>query len=53
MKTIKIFSLCLTLILALSSCSKNFLDTEMTGGSLSQEQFDEMSGINKASVRGL
>jgi hypothetical protein len=53
MKTIKIFSLCLTLILALSSCSKNFLDTEMTGGSLSQEQFDDMSGINKASVRGL
>ena len=53
MKTIKIFSLCLTLILALSGCSKSFLDTEMTGGTLSQDQFDELSNTNQASVRGL
>jgi hypothetical protein len=53
MKTIKIFSFCLTLILALSSCSKSWLDTEMTGGSLTEEEYNQISGINEASVRGL
>lgn len=53
MKTIKIFSLCLTIILALSSCSKHFLDTEMTGGTLTQDEFENMSGVNQALVRGL
>ena len=53
MKTIKIFSFCLTLILALSSCSKSWLDTEMTGGSITEEEYTEISGINEASVRGL
>jgi hypothetical protein len=53
MKTIKIFSLCLTIILALSSCSKHFLDTEMTGGTLTQDDFENVSGIDQALVRGL
>ena len=53
MKTIKIFSFCLTLVLALSSCSKSWLDTKMTGGSLTEDEYEQVPDINTASVRGL
>lgn len=53
MKTIKIFSFCLTLVLALSSCSKSWLDTKMTGGSLTEDEYTQIPDINTASVRGL
>ena len=53
MKTIKIFSFCLTLVLALSSCSKSWLDTKMTGGTLIEDEYEQVPDINTASVRGL
>ena len=53
MKTIKIFSFCLTLVLALSSCSKSWLDTKMTGGSVTDDEYKDITDVNTASARGL
>ena len=53
MKTIKIFSFCLTLVLALSSCSKSWLDTKMTGSSITEDEYKDLTDVNTASVRGL
>ena len=50
MKSIKILSLVLALVVGLSSCS---LDTEMTGAALTQDQYDKLPGTAEGAVLGL
>ena len=53
MKSIKILSFVLALVLGLSSCSSSWLDTEMTGSALTQDQYDKLPGTADGSVLGL
>ncbi|MBQ8722371.1 MAG: RagB/SusD family nutrient uptake outer membrane protein [Paludibacteraceae bacterium] len=53
MKTIKIFFLGLALVLGLSACSDKFLDTELTGSSITQEELDGLGNTMIERVRGL
>ncbi len=53
MKTIKIFFSALAVAFALTGCSAKWLDTEMTGAALTQDQFDALTGTGEGMVRGL
>lgn len=53
MKTIKIFFLGLALMLGFSACSDKFLDTELTGSSITQEELDGLGNTMVERVRGL
>ena len=55
MKNLKIFSFGLALLMALTGCTSSFLDTEMTGSSLTQEEFESLdpSFTAEAAVVGL
>lgn len=48
MKNLKIFSFGLALLMALTGCSSSFLDTEMTGSSLTQEEFESLDATFSA-----
>ena len=53
MKNLKIFSFGLALLMALTGCSSSFLDTEMTGSSMTQEEYESIDGTFAATVIGL
>ena len=53
MKNLKIFSFGLALLVALTGCSSSFLDTEMTGSSMTQEEYESIDGTFAATVVGL
>ena len=53
MKSIKFLSFVLALVLGLSSCSSSWLDTEMTGSALTQDQYDNLPGTAEGAVLGL
>lgn len=53
MKNLKIFSFGLALLIALTGCSSSFLDTEMTGSSMTQEEYESIDGTFAATVVGL
>lgn len=53
MKSVKIFSVCLAAVLALSSCASSWLDQELTGGSLTQEEYNSMSNVAVGTVKGI
>ena len=53
MKSIKFLFFSLALVMGLSSCSSSWLDTELTGGALSQDQYDKLPGTAEGSVLGL
>lgn len=53
MKTIKILTVCLVAVLGLSSCAKSWLDQELTGGTLTQEEYNTMSNVAVGTVKGL
>ena len=53
MKYIKLFVIGLVVMVGLSACSASWLDNELTGGTLSQEDFDKISSTTEGSVRGL
>lgn len=48
MKNLKIFSFGLALLMALTGCSSSFLDSEMTGSSLTQEEFESLDATFSA-----
>ena len=53
MKSIKILSFVLALVMGLSSCSSSWLDTEMTGSALTQDQYDNLPNTADGAVLGL
>lgn len=53
MKSIKIFSVCLAALLGLSSCASSWLDQELTGGTLTQEEYNSMSNVTVGTVKGI
>ncbi|MBQ0008308.1 MAG: RagB/SusD family nutrient uptake outer membrane protein, partial [bacterium] len=53
MKSIKIFSVCLVALLGLSSCASSWLDQELTGGALTQEEYNSMSNVTVGTVKGI
>ena len=53
MKSIKFLISTLAIIVALSGCSKGWLDTEMTGSVLTQEEYDNLPGTAEGAVLGL
>lgn len=53
MKNLKIFSLGLALVTLLSGCSSSFLDSEMNGASMTQEEYESIDGTFVATVVGL
>lgn len=53
MKTIKILSVCLAVVLGLSSCASSWLDQELTGGTLTQEEYNTMTNGAVGTVNGL
>lgn len=53
MKSIKILSFALALVMGLSSCSSSWLDTQMTGSALTQDQYDNLPSTAEGSVLGL
>ncbi len=53
MKTIKIFSFVSLFAILLSSCAESWLDSEPTGGMLTQDEFDKLPGTIDGQVRGL
>ncbi len=53
MKTIKRLFFALALVLGITSCSSSWLDTELNGSSLSQEEYDKLTDATASSVRGL
>lgn len=53
MKSIKIFFIGLVAVSVLSGCSASWLDNELTGGTISQEEYDKLAGTTEASVYGL
>lgn len=53
MKSIKILSVCLVAVLGMTSCAKSWLDQELTGGTLTQEEYNTMGNSAVGTVRGL
>lgn len=53
MKSIKILSICLAVILGLSSCASSWLDQELTGSTLTQEEYNKMNNVAVGTVKGL
>lgn len=53
MKSIKIFFIGLAVVFALAGCSASWLDNELTGSTISQEEYDKLAGTTEASVNGL
>lgn len=53
MKSIKIFAVSLAALFGLSGCASSWLDQEMTGSALTQEEYDKMGDSDLGSVRGL
>ena len=53
MKTVKILFFGLALVLGLSSCTEKFLEHELTGGTITQEELDQLGNTNYDRVRGL
>ncbi|MFI3296341.1 MAG: RagB/SusD family nutrient uptake outer membrane protein [bacterium] len=53
MKTIKILFFAVALMLGISSCSSSWLDQDLNGGTLSQEEVDELDDATTLLVRGL
>ena len=53
MKSIKIFSVCLAAVLGLSSCASSWLDQELTGSTLTQEEYNSMSDVAVGTVKGI
>ena len=53
MKNIKIFFFGLALVLGLSACSEKFLEHELTGDSITQEELDGLGNTMIERVRGL
>lgn len=53
MKNIKLLVIGLAAVLGFSACSESWLDNELTGGSLSQEEYDKTPATIEGSVRGL
>ena len=53
MKSIKFLSFVLALVMGLSSCSSSWLDTETTGPTLTQEQYDNLPNTAEGAVLGL
>lgn len=53
MKSIKLYVLGLVAVFALAGCSASWLDNELHGSTISQEEFDKLSGTTEASVYGL
>lgn len=53
MKSIKFLSFVLALVMGLSSCSSSWLDTDTTGSTLTQEQYDNLPNTAEGAVLGL
>ena len=53
MKSIKIFAISLVALFGLSGCAASWLDQEMTGSALTQEEYNKMNDAELGSVRGL
>ena len=53
MKSLKIFSFAVALVVMLSSCSASWLDTQTNGATLTQDQFDALTNPTDGLVNGL
>lgn len=53
MKNIKLLIIGLAAVLGFSACSESWLDNELTGNTMSQEDFDRLDDTNEGMVRGL
>lgn len=53
MKITKIIIAALALVFALTGCSSSWLDNELAGSVMSQEQYDNTSGTAEATINGL
>lgn len=53
MKNIKILVIGLAVLLGFSACSESWLDNDLDGSTLSQEDFDAIPSTNEGLVRGL
>jgi len=53
MKSIKILAVSLIAAIGLNSCASSWLDQELTGGALSQEEYNTMTNSAEGNVRGL
>lgn len=53
MKSLKIFSVCLAAVVGLSSCASSWLDHDMTGSAITQEEYDRMDNTTAATVGGI
>lgn len=53
MKTIKIFCVGLAVLIGLSGCSSSWLDNELTGSTITTDEFGQMSNTIEGSVLGL
>ena len=53
MKSLKIFSFAVAVVVMLSSCSASWLDTQTNGSTLTQDQFDALTNPTEGLVNGL
>jgi len=53
MKSIKILAVCLAAVLGLSSCASSWLDQELTGSTLTQEEYNSIDNVAVGTVKGI
>lgn len=53
MKSLKIFSVCLIALFGMSGCANSWLDQNMTGSSITQEEYESLSNTIVTTVNGI